>query len=107
MTVRHAIMEIDNTMAGLWENGKKFVIRRGGRRDWHLTIFNDNSMMLITHKPYTEVDYFENRPAKLTYDDTTQSILIARPVISYRLKIDDAAVYQSFKDLGLEAVYAE
>jgi hypothetical protein len=99
-------MKITYKKGELWENDKKFVIRRG-RRDWHLTIFNDNSMMLITHKPYTEVDYFANRPAKITYDDATQSILIARPVTSYRLKIDDAAVYQSFKDLGLEAIYAE
>ncbi len=83
MTTRHKIME----------NGKKFVIRRG---DWRLTIYNDNAMMLILH-----------RPAKITYDDATQSILIARPVTSYRFTIDDATVYQTFKDLGLETVYAE
>lgn len=107
MSIRHAIMKINNKKGGLWENGKKFVVRRGGHRDWHLTIFNDNSMMLIVHRPDTEVDYFDNRPAKITYDDATQSILIARPVISYQFKIDDAAVYQSFKDLKLEEVYTE
>lgn len=97
-------MVINNTMAGLWENDKKF--RRGIGRDWNLTIYNDNSMMLIFHRPYTEVDHFDNRPAIITYDDTTQSVMIARPVTSYRFKIDDATVYQSFKDLKLEGVYA-
>lgn len=103
---RHEIMVIDNTMGGLWENDKKFVIRRGGSRDWKLYIHNDKSMMLILHKPFTAVDRFDNRPAKITYDDATQSILIARPVTSYRFKIDDEAVYQVFKDLKLEEIYA-
>jgi hypothetical protein len=63
-------------------------------------------MMLILHMSYSVTDYFEGRPAKITYDDATQSILIARPVTSYQFKIDDAAVYQAFKDLKLEEIYA-
>lgn len=103
---RHQIMTIDNTMGGLWQNDKKFVVRRGGKRDWHLYIHNDNSMMLIIHNPFTTVDYFETRPAKITYDDATQSILIARPVESYRFTLDNADVYQTFKDLKLEEIYS-
>ncbi len=104
---RHEIMSIDNKMGGLWTNGKKFAIRRGSERDWSLYIYNDNSMMLVLHNPATSVDYFDSRPAKITYDDATQSILIARPVTSYQFKINKLSVYQSFKDLKLEEVYAE
>ena len=98
-------MKFDNTTVGLWENGKKFVAK--GKRDWKFTIYNNNSMLLILHKPYTEVDRFDNKPAKVTYDDASKSVFIERPVTSYRFKFEDAVEYQKVKDLKLDEIYNE
>ena len=96
------LMEIDYTTVGLWENGKKFAIRRGGERDWHLTVYKDKRMMLILHMPYTAVDRFDNKPAKITYDDENLSIMIKRPIISYRFKFEHESEYMAFKNLKME-----
>ena len=101
------IMEINNTTVGLWENARKFVCKRGGQRDWHLNVYKDKHIMLITHSPYTQVDYFENNPAKITYDDEAACVMIQRPIISYRFKFDDEEEYLKFKDLKLEEIYNE
>lgn len=100
-------MEINNTTVGLWENGRKFVCKRGGQRDWHLNVYKDKHMMLVLHSPYTSVDYFENKPAKITYDDETLSVMIKRPVVSYHFKFEDEAEYQTFKNLKMEEIYNE
>lgn len=99
------LMEIDNTTVGLWENGKKFVCKRGGQRDWHLIVYNNKRMMLILHMPYTAVDRFDNKPAKIAYDDETLSMMIKRPEISYRFKFEHEAEYQTFKNLKMEEIY--
>lgn len=106
------IMEIDNTTAGLWEDGKKFIIRKNSERDWCLTIYNDNSMFLLMNKPYTHVYRFKEKPYVITYEDNGNWIMITRrdnlegaPDLAF--KLENKKQYEAFKSLKLEEIYCE
>ena len=93
-------IEIDDRTVVLYENGKRFRI--SSQRDWCLIFYKPSQMMLITHSPCTGVDYFENSPVKITYNDSDMTMSIGRPVTSYKFEFKSEAEYNLIKSLDLE-----
>ena len=86
----------------LFENKKRFILRRGSDRDWALYVDNPKTMMLITHSPYTSLDMFNSGCIKIRYNDKKNSVFIKRPIASYTLEFKNADEYALFKSLRLD-----
>lgn len=99
------IAKINKDSAVFLENDEEFDLKKNC--DWCLNVYSDNTMMLVTHRPYTQVDYFDNKPAKITYDDELKCVHITRPVTPYTFEFNDTNEYIEFKNLKLEEKYNE